>query len=265
MAKAHSMDVRERVIAACEDGQTAAGVATRFRASGPFIEKLKRQRRERGALAPKPHAGGRRPLLVEHDEALRALLTAKPDTTLEEVRKALELKVQLSTLGYRLNHLGLTFKKTLHSAEQDREDVRVQRDAWYKDQPTLARHTVFVDETGATTVLARRYGWRLKGKWGVGTVPQDHWQTTTWVAALRQEGLTAPRVTEGPMAGDLFLADVREFLALTLTPADIVVWDNLSAHRADAFRKAIEAGAPFSSRCRPTVRTSAPSRRRFPN
>jgi hypothetical protein len=78
-------------------------------------------------------------------------------------------------------------------------------------------------------------------------------------------GLTLSIVTEGPMAGDLFLADVREFLALTLTPADIVVWDNLSAHRADAFREAIEAGAPFSSRCRPTVRTSAPSRRRFPN
>jgi transposase len=71
MAKAHSMDVRERVIDACEDGQAAAGVAARFRISAPFIEKLKRQRRERDALAPKPHAGGRRPLLVEHDEALR--------------------------------------------------------------------------------------------------------------------------------------------------------------------------------------------------
>lgn len=111
MAKAYSLDLRERVIAACDGGRSAADVAARYAVSESFIEKLKRQRRERGTLAPKPHAGGRKPLLTEHDDALRALLKAKPDSTLEEVRTTLRLQVQLSTLWYCLDHLGLTFKK----------------------------------------------------------------------------------------------------------------------------------------------------------
>lgn len=105
------MDLRVRVIGACDEGQSAAEVAVRFAVSESFIENLKRQRRERGTLAPKPHAGGRKPLLADYEEALRALLNVKPATTLAEIRKILGLQVQLSTLWYRLTYLGLTFKK----------------------------------------------------------------------------------------------------------------------------------------------------------
>ncbi len=113
-------------IAACEDGQTAAEVVARFAISASFIEKLKRQRQERGTLAPKPHAGGRQPRLAAYDEALRALLEAKPETPLAELRQALDLKVQLSTLGYRLDHLGLTFKENTPGHRQDREDIALK-------------------------------------------------------------------------------------------------------------------------------------------
>ena len=64
MAKAYSLDLRERVIVACDGGQTAAEVAVRFAVSESFIEKLKRRRREQGTLAPKPPAGGWAPRLA---------------------------------------------------------------------------------------------------------------------------------------------------------------------------------------------------------
>ena len=112
MPRAYSMDLRKRVIEACDEGQTIAQVAERFAVSLSFIEKLQQRRRESGTLEPKPHGGGRQPLLSpEHDETLRALLAAKPDTTLAELREKLGLKVHLSTLWYRLQRLGLTFKK----------------------------------------------------------------------------------------------------------------------------------------------------------
>jgi transposase len=112
MPKAYSMDLRKRVIEACDEGQTIAQVSKRFRVSTSFVEKLQQRRRESGTLAPKPHGGGRQPRLSpEHDETLRVLLAAKPDTTLAELRKKLGIKVHLSTLWYRLQRLGLRFKK----------------------------------------------------------------------------------------------------------------------------------------------------------
>lgn len=116
MPKAYSMDLRKRVIEACEQGQTIAQVAERFAVSTSFVEKLQQRRRESGTLEPKPHAGGRRPRLSpEHDERLRAWLAAKPDTTLAELRDKLGLKVHLSTLWHRLRRLDLTFKKNTGS------------------------------------------------------------------------------------------------------------------------------------------------------
>lgn len=122
-------------IAACEDGQTAAAVAARFAISASFIEKLKRQRQERGTLGAETARRGPPARLAAYDEALRALLEAKPETPLAELRQALDLKVQLSTLGYRLDHLGLTFKENTPGHRQDREDIALK--AWQAEQPTL--------------------------------------------------------------------------------------------------------------------------------
>jgi transposase len=125
--------------------------------------------------------------------------------------------------------------------------VRVRREAWVQDRVTWdPAHLVFLDETGLTTALVRRYGWGPRGQRVRGAAPQGHWHTTTFVAALHQTGLTAPMVTEGPMTGDLFLASVREFLAPTLRPGDRVICDNLSSHHVTGVREAIEArGAIF--------------------
>jgi transposase len=100
---------------------------------------------------------------------------------------------------------------------------------------------VFIDETGLDTAMVRRYGWGPGGQRVRGAAPQGHWHTSTCVAALRQRGLTAPMVIEGAMDGALFKAYVKEFLCPTLSPGDIVVWDNLSSHPVAGVREAIEA------------------------
>jgi transposase len=74
----------------------------------------------------------------------------------------------------------------------------------------------------------------------VEAVPHGHWKTTTFLAALRSTGLTAPLVVDGAINGELFLSYVRQQLAPTLSPGDIVVMDNLAAHKVAGVRQAIE-------------------------
>jgi len=89
--------------------------------------------------------------------------------------------------------------------------------------------------------MARRYGRCLKGRRLVAAVPHGHWKTTTFVAALRHDRIDAPCVIDGPMTGELFLAYVEQFLAPTLGPGDIVIMDNLPAHKVAGVAAAIEA------------------------
>jgi transposase len=100
---------------------------------------------------------------------------------------------------------------------------------------------VFVDETWASTNMARAYGRCPAGERLVMAVPWGHWQTTTFVAALRRDGLAAPTVIDGAMTGDLFVAYVEQVLVPALRPGDIVVMDRLSSHKRAAARAAIEA------------------------
>jgi transposase len=133
-------------------------------------------------------------------------------------------------------------KKTPRAAEQDRPDVREKRQAWRAAQPALdPARLVFVDETWASTNLARRYGRSPRGQPLVCPVPYGHWKTTTFIAALRAGGLTAPLVIDGAVNGDLFVAYVEQQLVPALQPGDVVVLDNLSSHKRARVREAIEA------------------------
>jgi transposase len=100
---------------------------------------------------------------------------------------------------------------------------------------------VFLDETGTATNMARRYGRSLSQRRLVATVPHGHWRTTTFVAGLRQTGIVAPLVLDGPMTGFAFRAYVEQFLTPALAPGDVVVLDNLAAHKVDGVRQAITA------------------------
>jgi transposase len=88
--------------------------------------------------------------------------------------------------------------------------------------------------------MARRYGRAPRGQRLVGAVPQGHWKTTTFVAALGLGGMTAPLVIDGAMNGDLFEAYVGQVLVPALVPGDIVVLDNLSCHKRARVRELVE-------------------------
>ena len=100
---------------------------------------------------------------------------------------------------------------------------------------------VFLDETGATTALISRYGWGPRSERLVDKAPQGHWRTTTFVAGLRDTGIVAPLVLDGPTTGEVFRAYVEQLLVPTLHAGDVVVLDNLPAHKAKGVREAIRA------------------------
>ena len=85
------------------------------------------------------------------------------------------------------------------------------------------------------------YGRAERGKRVIDYVPHGHWKTTTFMAALRHDGLTAPLVVDGAINGELFLAYVQQQLVTTLKKGDIVVMDNLSSHKVAGVKKAIES------------------------
>jgi len=130
----------------------------------------------------------------------------------------------------------------LRAAEQDRPDVARKRRRWRGWQAfTDPARFVFLDETATTTAMARRYGRSPLGARLVAAVPQGHWKTTTFIAGLRQTGVIAPLVLDGPMTGLAFRAYVEQFLAPVLEPGDVVVLDNLAAHKVAGVRQALAA------------------------
>jgi transposase len=89
--------------------------------------------------------------------------------------------------------------------------------------------------------MARLYGRAKRGARCRAAIPHGHWKTTTFTGALRLTGMTAPMVLDGPMNGDAFRAYIEQVLVPTLEPDDVVVMDNLPAHKSPAIRAAIEA------------------------
>jgi transposase len=129
----------------------------------------------------------------------------------------------------------------VHADEQRRPDVAAARRHWRDTQPVHdARGYVFVDESGVTTDLLRRYGRSPRGARLRDHTPCGHWQTHTVIAALRVGGLGAPAVFDGPLDNPTFLAYIEQVLVPTLQPGDVVVLDNLAIHKQPAVHAAIE-------------------------
>ena len=103
---------------------------------------------------------------------------------------------------------------------------------------------VFIDETWTKTNMAPLRGWSLCGTRLKAKVPHGRWRTTTFVAALRHDRITAPWVLDGPIDGESFRTYVEKVLVPTLKPGDIAIMDNLGSHKGKAVREFIRsAGA----------------------
>jgi transposase len=142
--------------------------------------------------------------------------------------------------------MGSASKKSLQAAEQMRADVAAARAWWKAAQAALdPERLVFVDETGANTKMVRTRGRAPRGQRLIGREPWGHWKTTTFTAGLRRDGLVAPYVLDGPMNGEAFLVYVDKILVPELQPGDIVVMDNLAAHKVQGVRTRIEAAGAW--------------------
>jgi transposase len=100
---------------------------------------------------------------------------------------------------------------------------------------------IFIDETGTTTKMTRLRGRCLRGQRLRSKAPFGHWMTQTFVVGLRCDKLTAPFVVNAPMDRRIFETYVEKELAPTLTKGDVVIMDNLSAHKSKAAEKTIKA------------------------
>ena len=119
-----------------------------------------------------------------------------------------------------------------------------RRQDWFDGQPELdPERLVFIDETWASTNMARLHGRAPRGERLRAGIPFGHWKTTTFIAGLRLTGMIAPMVLDGPIHGEAFQVYAEQVLVPELRPGDIVIMDNLSSHKGPAVRQAIEAAA----------------------
>lgn len=109
---AYSMDLRTRVVHACDSGMPVAAVAARFTVSVAWVYRVLQRRRETGTITPRTQTKFRsRALSSDEERRLVFLITVQPDATLAELQQALPTRAALSTLWRTIDRLGLTVKK----------------------------------------------------------------------------------------------------------------------------------------------------------
>jgi transposase len=169
MGRPHPVELRLRVVAFVDEGHGHREAARHFRGSPRFVNDMVKLRRETGGLAPKRQGN---------------------------LARVHGVTVHRSAVGRWLHRLGLSHKKTLRAAEQQRPDVARARRIWItRRQPFMSRaleRLVFIDETSLNTKLVKTTGWAPVGERLVDHAPFGHWHTQTFIASLRHDGLTAP-------------------------------------------------------------------------
>ena len=100
---------------------------------------------------------------------------------------------------------------------------------------------VFIDETGLNTKLTRLYGRSPRSERCVSALPHGHWQSSTFLAALRHDQITAPFLIDGPVAAQVFLVYLQQVLLPGLKPGDILILDNLATHKVQGVASLLQA------------------------
>jgi len=128
--------------------------------------------------------------------------------------------------------LDFASKKTLHAAEQNREDVKIERDAWIATQGEMdVNKLIFLDESGINTGMTRLYGRSSSDERVVDYIPDVRFERTSILSSIRINGDMVPLVFEGALNGELFKAYISQCLVPTLHEGDIVIMDNLTSHK----------------------------------
>lgn len=244
---AYAMEFREAVARAYDECGSSIEVAEQFDCSESWVRRLIQRRRESGSLAPRPLKRPNNNKLDTGDlKRLQELIRQTPDMTLAELAEALGHKVSVPTVWRATKSLGLALKKkSLHAAEQDRLDVQQARAAWFnRFAPTKLNQLVFIDEFGATTNMTRRYARGPRGQRVVCKTPHGHWKILSTIAALDVNGIRTACCFDDAIDTEMFVAFIEQFLVPTPKPGQVVVMDNLSAHKSPRVDRLVEsAGA----------------------
>ena len=133
-------------------------------------------------------------------------------------------------------------KKSLHASERDTEANQIRRKEFLeKIRATPPESLIYLDESGVTTQMTRRYARGLGGARIHEAAPQGNWKILTILGAMSTRGMIATMTIEEPTDADIFLAYLECVLCPQLRPGDVVAMDNLSSHKVKGVRERIEA------------------------
>jgi len=242
-----SNDLRIRILEAIENKEGPhREIAERFNVNVSTITRLRQLHKQTGSVEPRPHGGGRLPLLDRAGlDQLSKLVKEKPDATLKDLKDGLGTSGSLVAIWRSLKKLKITRKKkTLHATERELPRVKKRRQRYRRKVEAMdPKSFIFVDESGVTTAMTPLYGRAPAGERVEMSAPMA-WETVTIVAGVGIDGVCAPMAFTGSMTGPIFEAYVEQILVPKLRRGDVVIIDNLKAHQGPEVRKLIEqAGA----------------------
>ncbi len=210
-----------------------------------LVFKWHQRYRSTSTVEPGKMGRHRKIILEPHRDFIVDKINRTPHLTVRGLRDILAergISVSRHAVWTFLLREGLSFKKTLFGLEQARVYVARKRRRWKSFMGQLnPKQLVFIDEIWIKTSMAPLRGWGKKGQRLRGFAPHGHWNTMTFIAALRCDGLTAPCVFDGPINGQSFRAYADQLLVPILKPGDIVIMDNLGFHKSKMVRDAIKA------------------------
>ena len=129
----------------------------------------------------------------------------------------------------------------IYASERDLERVGARREEYQAEMAAISGRLKFLDEAGSNVAMTRLYGRAARGERIYEPTPQNYGENITMLACLSSGGLSAPMTVEGAVDGQVFLAYVEQVLAPTLQTGDVVIMDNLGAHKVKGVAEAIEA------------------------
>jgi len=241
---AYSEDLREKIVEALGRGATRSEAARSFGVSRSSVKRYARLAEEgrplalqrRPGLKPKLDGAAERPLEGDLEERPAATLRQRRDF----LRRAAGVSASESTVSRALGRLGWSRKKSVGAAERD----EFLRAAWRTlvAGEVRAERLAFVDEMGANVSLFPFYAWSRKGERATASVPRNWGRNVTLLASITRGGLGPPCLAvEGSTTREVFEPYLERVLAPSLRPGQVVVMDNLSAHKGGRVKEVVEA------------------------
>jgi transposase len=241
--EAHCQKMRDVVLEFYAEGLRTKVIAKRLKVHPSWVRRVKQRWEELGIRSSIKQKHGPNPTLTEADRLeLAELVDETPDATLKELHGLLNKPVSISTVTRALNDMKLTFKKkSIHASEQNREDVQIKREEWEQCMPGLnLEKLVFFDEIGVNTKMVRLHGRCPQSQRLVAFAPAGHYSNSTLLSGMRLDGVVAPMLIDGPVNAETFAAYIEQCMVPMLEPGDILIIDNLPAHKSERVTAAVE-------------------------